>query len=160
MKNMSRDEQLSRLRSLLQEKRWAALATWGRDDQPEGSMVAYALNEQMTEVYLHLSELAAHTRNLQKRPDATLVISECDDGRGDPQQLARASVTGTVIRMKPEDSGYEEACRRYLSRLPDAEPLFSFGDFHLFRFVPGIIRFVGGFGQAISLRATELSGAE
>lgn len=156
---MSRDEQLARLRELVMQHRWAALASQGKNGQPEGSMVAYTFNETLSEVYLHLSELAAHTRNLQQHPQASLIISECDNGESDPQQLARAIITGKVSRMEPADSSYDKARRQYLSRLPDAEPLFSFGDFRLFCFRPEKIRFVGGFAQAYTVRPEELSGS-
>lgn len=156
---MSRDEQLVRLRELVLQHRWAALATLDKEGQPDGSMVAYVFNDDMSEVYLHLSELAAHTRNLQQHPQASLIISECDNGESDPQQLSRAIVTGKVSRMEPTENAYDTARRLYLSRLPDAEPLFSFGDFRLYCFRPGKIRFVGGFAQAYTIRPDELSGS-
>ena len=126
---MSRDEQLARLQSLLQTHRWAAMATLGKDGLPDGSMVAYAYNKVQSELYLHLSELAAHTRNLQQTPQASLIVSECDHGNSDPQQLARAIISGKVSRIAPEESGYDQARSQYLATLPDAELLFSFGDF-------------------------------
>jgi putative heme iron utilization protein len=119
-------------------------------------MVAYAISRDGSELYLHLSELAPHTRNLQQNPRASLVISETDTGHGDPQQLARATLDGTVSELKPEASDYPSAQECYLSRLPDAQPLFSFGDFHLFRFRIEQLRFVGGFGQAYRFQPTEL----
>lgn len=156
---MSRTEQLERLRKLLQQHRWAALATIDKEKQPEGSMVAYAFSEDFSEIYLHLSELAAHTRNLQRQPQASLIISECDRGDSDPQQLSRAILAGTVTRMEAAGDDFEKARRQYLSRLPDAEPLFSFGDFRLFCFRPEKIRFVGGFAQAYNIRPDELAGS-
>lgn len=122
-------------------------------------MVAYALNEEAAELYLHLSSLAGHTRNLERHPHASLVISQADDGTGDPQQLSRATLTGTVTLFDRESDGYDSARRRYLERLPDAEPLFSFGDFRLLRFRIEKIRFVGGFAQAHNYRPQDLKQA-
>jgi len=156
---VSKSEQLERLRALLAEKRWAALATLGREGTPEGSMVAYAMSEDGGELYLHLSELASHTRNLQQQPQASLVISENDGGHGDPQQLARASLFGRVERLSPDHPGYPGARQCYLAQLPDAEPLFGFADFHLYRMTVDKLRFVGGFGQASSFTPEALHKA-
>lgn len=119
-------------------------------------MVAYAPDERRGAVYLHLSQLAAHSRNLQRHPDASLVISETDSGEGDPQQLARATLYGQASLLRPGEPGYEEARHCYLQRLPTAEPLFGFADFRLYRFAIRKARFVGGFAQAHSYSAEEL----
>ena len=73
---MANRDQLPRLAARLRGHRWAALATTGADGRAEASMVAYALDEQHGDLYLHLSQLAAHSRNLLERPDASLVVSE------------------------------------------------------------------------------------
>lgn len=153
---MSKREQLPRVRRLLRDHRWAAMASLGEKQWPEASMVAYALNEACSEAYLHLSELAGHSRNLRRQPQASLVVSECDNSGGDPQQLARAMLLGRVTVFDREAEGYAEAKRRYLQALPEAEPLFDFADFRLFRFRIERIRFVGGFAQAYSYRPEEL----
>jgi len=147
------------MRQLLQQHRWAALATLDKEKHPEASMVAYAIDEEKGNVYLHLSTLAGHTRNLAQHPQASLVISQADDGAGDPQQLPRATLTGHVSVLGRESADYESARQLYLYRLPDAEPLFSFGDFRLFCFHIEKIRFVGGFAQAHTYRPEELQQA-
>jgi putative heme iron utilization protein len=157
---VSKREHLPRLRQLLRTHRWAALATLGDEAQPEASMVAYALNEERGEIYMHLSGLASHSNNLRRHPRASLVVAECDGGDNDPQQLARASLFGIVELVEKGSARYEEARQRYLARLPDAEPLFEFADFQLFSFAIERIRFVGGFAQAHSYQAAELLAAK
>ena len=156
---MAKSEQLPRLIALLREHRWAAMATIGDEGRAEASMVAYVLDEKLNAVYLHLSQLAAHSRNLQGHPDASLVISETDTGEGDPQQLARATLYGRASLLLQGEQGYEEARRCYLQRLPTAEPLFDFADFRLYRFAIHKARFVGGFAQAHSYTVDELGEA-
>ncbi len=153
---MAKSEELPRLIALLREQRWAAMATIGDEGKAEASMVAYALDEQPDTLYLHLSQLAAHSRNLQQHPDASLVVSETDTLEGDPQQLARVTLYGRASVLQRDERGYEEAKRRYLQRLPTAEPLFDFADFRLFRFSIHKARFVGGFAQAHSYDAADL----
>ena len=142
--------------ALLREQRWAALASLGRDGRPLASMVAYALEPDLSALYLHLSRLAAHTGNLLAAPEASLAVSEPDPGNGDPQTLARITVGGRVEEVARGGEDYRRGRHLYLKRLPDAEPLFEFTDFVLFRLVPDEARFVGGFGRAVTLSAAEL----
>lgn len=154
---MSKRDHAQNVRQLLEGKRWAALATLAESGEPEASMVAYVMSEDLTEAFLHLSTLAAHTRNLAKHPQTSLVISECDLMQQDPQQLARATLSGTVSVIDPAAQAYEQAKQRYLAHLPDAEPLFDFADFRLFRLSISKIRYVGGFAQAFTYSAGDLS---
>jgi putative heme iron utilization protein len=155
-KVVAKSDHLKQIAAMLQQHRWVALATVGERGQPAASMVAYAVDAGQGCLYLHLSGLAAHTKELCKRPAAGMVISECDSGNGDPQQLARLSLHGSCEVIAREEPGYVAAKQCYLQRLPDAEPLFNFGDFILFRFVVEGARFVGGFGQAHSYRQEEI----
>ncbi len=153
---MAKSEQLPRLIALLREHRWAALATISDQGEAAASMVAYAHDDRHAALYLHLSQLAAHSRNLQHHPDVSLVISEADNGEGDPQQLARVTLSGRVTSLHRDMAGYEEARECYLQQLPMAARQFDFADFRLFRFTIIKVRFVGGFAQAHSYDATEL----
>ena len=139
-----------RLGRLLSERRWAALATVA-DGVPQVGWVAYVPEPGLTGYLLHLSTMAAHTRALLAEPRVSLAISEEDDGRDDPQTLARVTLNGTVAVVEREGEGYETAKACYLVRLPEAEPRFGFGDFALYRFTAEEARLVGGFGQAFRL---------
>ncbi|MEW5754677.1 MAG: pyridoxamine 5'-phosphate oxidase family protein [Pseudomonadota bacterium] len=146
---------LEQVRQLIRAQRWAALATQ-RNDEPFASMVAYVPAADLSHILLHLSRLAPHTQNLLKNANASLVISEPDTGQGDPQLLARVSISGEIQAFLPEAEGYAEAKKRYIARLPDAERLFGFGDFMLLKLMPRKIRFVGGFAQAHGITPEEL----
>jgi heme iron utilization protein len=151
-----KNEQLPQLRALIRQQRWAALSTVDGKGEPQASMVAYAFNEKAGELYLHLSTLAEHTRNLLEHPLASLVISEPDDGRADPQELARVGLNGSLSVIEKTDPGYGEAKACYLTRLPNAAPRFDFSDFSLFRLRVEKVRYVGGFARAFSYRGSEL----
>ena len=142
---------------MLKQQRWAALATVDSEGLPAASMAAYALDVEQACLYLHLSGLAAHTKELLIQPVAGLVIGECDSAGGDPQQLARLSLRLHCGELVRESDDYLMAKRCYLQRLPDAEQLFGFADFKLFKAVIDGARFVGGFGQAHSYRGDEIS---
>ncbi len=150
---------LEHVRQLIRAQRWAALATV-RNDEPFASMVAYVPAADLSYILLHLSRLAPHTQNLLKNSNASLVIGEPDTGQGDPQTLARVSITGTIAAFLPEAPDYLEAKQRYIARLPDAEMLFGFGDFMLLKLMPRKVRFVGGFAQAYGITPEELRAPE
>lgn len=120
-------------------------------DGPLASMVAFVPDPDWQGVLMHLSTLAAHTRNLATSGRASLVVSETDDGSGDPQELARLTLSGPVIVLSPADDGYGTAREAYVGRFAAAEPRFAFADFHLYRLVPERVHFVGGFARAHSL---------
>lgn len=156
---MAAEKADTRAVELLRQQRWAALSTIDAEGMPEGSMVAYAMSDDGGRLILHLSELASHTRNLLRQPNAALTISQFDSGEGDPQQLVRLSLSGRVMKLEPSAESYATARQRYLARLPEAEMLFDFADFHLFMFNIARGRFVGGFAQAHTLTAEKLRKA-
>jgi len=153
---MHLDEQ-KLLAALIRDRRWAALATLGSNG-PEVSWVAYAPETNFSGFLLHLSTLAAHTRNLLADPRAGLAISapKRDD---DPQTLARVTLQGDVMIIPQNSEDYRNAARRYQERLPASVPRFDFGDFLLLRLTPIRARFVGGFARAYTLDGAGLRAA-
>lgn len=154
---MDNEAMHKRLQRLLQQQRWAALATADTSATPMASMVGYAMGENASMLYLHLSRLAAHTGNLLATGKAALVVSEHDTHTGDPQELTRVTLQGTSTVIMRDSAEYAAARARYLQRLPDAARLFEFPDFLLFRLNVESARFVGGFAQARNFTHTELA---
>jgi hypothetical protein len=108
---------------------------------------------------MHLSALAPHTQNLLADPRASLCISATDSLGSDPQALPRVSLQGRVDRVERASDLFVEARRRYLARLPAAEPLFELGDFAIFRLAPDKVRYVAGFGRALNVSPAQLRDA-
>ncbi|HEU5102352.1 MAG TPA: pyridoxamine 5'-phosphate oxidase family protein [Roseiflexaceae bacterium] len=154
---MNSDELVS-IANLIRGQRVAALGTL-REAYPFASMVAYAAEPDFGGVLLHLSRLAAHTKQLLAAPQSSLLICEPDDGRDDPQTLARITLSGAATPIPAESAAYADARDCYLARLPVSAPLFEFPDFALFRFVPSEARYVGGFGRIYTLTSQHLQRA-
>ena len=148
----------ARLAHLLRGQRWACLGTQD-EAQPYVSWVACVAEDDFSGLILHLSRLARHARNLDAHPLVSLALSEADDGQGDPQQLARLTLQGRMDVIERDDARYEKFKSLYLSRLPDAEMLFQFADFSLYRFVPESGRYVEGFASSHAIDAKKLSTA-
>ena len=143
------------LAHLIRSTRIAALGTL-HDGEPNLAMVAYAFAEDFSAFYIHVSRLGRHTTDMENNPRVRLLITEADDGRLDPQTLARVSMHGTAEMLPRTDPGYAQVRNLYLQRFPEAEQLFSFGDFHLWGIKPKGGRFVAGFGRAFNLAPESL----
>ena len=139
----------------LRNNRLAGLGTL-RDGAPLVSLVAYLPADDFSAFYIHVSKLAQHTQGLLANPRAGLMVSEPDDGRSDPQTLARISILGKAEQVAKDDPYYDSIRKKYVARFPQSAPLFEFGDFGLWRIIPKSSRFVAGFAEAFNLSANAL----
>ena len=141
---------------LLEKSRWAALGSVDDDARPFVSNVAFAPGDGC--LLIHVSQLAAHTRNLLERPVFSLLISEPDvDVSLDPQTLARLTISGIASSIPSESDEYTQLAKRYIARFPDSQVRFGFGDFHLIKLIPDSGNFVGGFGSAKRLKGEKIA---
>lgn len=149
-------ESSERLAQLLRERSTAALGTL-RDGAPFVSMVPYAIAADGSGFLVHVSKLAAHTKDMLADARVSLMVAE-DEGEGkSPLGLMRVTVQGQARRIPSSSTGHVEFKATYLARFPDAEPMFGFADFSLFLLRPDSARFVAGFGQAHSLSAESMT---
>ena len=145
----------TQLAQLLRARKTAALGTL-RAGAPFVSMVPYALAADGSGFIVHVSELAAHTKDMLADARVSLLVCE-DEGAGkSPLALMRLTVQGEARRLTPDAAELPGLRAAYLARFPDAEPMFGFGDFSMFRIRPEAARFVAGFGQAHSLSGATL----
>lgn len=152
------DAELLSLARLLRAQRIAALGTL-HGDAPSVSHVVFAAAPDFSAVYLHLSRLAAHTRDLLADPRCSLLIAETERPGQHPLTLARVSLQGTASVMTPDAAEYLPAKTLYTEKLPFTEFNFTLGDFGLFRFTPAGGRYVGGFARAYDLTPADLQRA-
>lgn len=143
---------------LLATSRWAALAVV-HDGAPAAAMTSYALAPDGSALYVHLSQMALHTRALLSEPRAALVVAEADIGEGDPQTLPRLSLSGVALALVPGTPGFETGRAAFVARFPAADERFALADFVLFRFEPAEARWVGGFARALRMTGAQLAEA-
>mgnify|MGYP001593722748 FL=1 len=96
---------------------------------------------------------------MQKNKQVSLLIAEADDGRADPQTLARISIRGSAEFMENGEPGYAPVKNQYIERFSESEPLFKLADFGLWRIKPKGARFVAGFSKAFNLSPETLQKA-
>ena len=135
---------------IISTTRIAALGTI-RDEAPRVSMVAFVAAADFSAFYVHISRLAQHTLDMQKNKLVSLLIAEADDGRPDPQTLARLSIRASAEFMENGEPGYAPIKNQYIERFPESEPLFKLADFSLWRIKPKGARYVAGLAKAYNL---------
>lgn len=145
-----------RLEQLVRARSTAALATL-HAHAPRASMVAYAIAADGAGFIIHVSTLAAHTKDMLADARVSLLIAEAESGGKSPLALARVSVHAMAEPIASDSPALAEFKGAYLARFPDAEQLFGFDDFSMFLIRPVSARFVAGFGQAHSLSAESLA---
>lgn len=143
------------LKSLLAGQPIAALATLHKAE-PAVSMVPFAMLPSGSGFVIHVSRLATHTADMLADPAVALLVTAPLAEAKTPLALPRVSIQGRARQCLPKSAGYDEARAAYLAKLPDAEELFDLSDFSLFIIEPESMRYVAGFGRAVSLTAERM----
>jgi len=139
------------LAGLLRSTRIAGLATL-RDEEPQLYMVPFIVVEDFSAFYIHASRLAQHSVEMQKnKRSVSLLITENDDGRADPQTLVRVFIRGTAASLQYGEPGFTPIRDLYLTRFPEAEPQFKRDDFSFWRIKPKGGRFVAGTAKSYNI---------
>jgi heme oxygenase (biliverdin-IX-beta and delta-forming) len=145
------------LRQLVHGRMIAALGTL-HDGAPFVSMVPYAVARDGTFI-LHVSRLAAHTRDMLDHPDVSMLVTESEAAGKMPQALARVTVQGRAQMLERDSQKHTDAREVYLSRFPDAASLFEFSDFNIFIIEPVSARLIAGFGKAVTITGDDFATA-
>jgi hypothetical protein len=155
------------LRELLHTQRVAALGTVDAQNCPQVSMVPYAIAQlpQSSVLVLHVSGLAAHTRHLEARPEASLMVMQAEVANQAVHALPRVtfSVRAQTLDSSPPNHGNHgnhavyAICRAaYLSRFPEVEPMTALPDFRFVMLDILQARHIAGFGAARTIEADEI----
>ena len=137
------------MRELVLGRSVAALGTL-HAGEPFVSMVPYALHGADHHLLIHVSALAAHTRDMLAHPRVSLLITAAEGGDTAPQALPRLSVQGDALPLVRDGGEYAAGKTAYLARFAEAAQMFELTDFSLFLIQPVALRFVAGFGKAFS----------
>jgi len=150
------ETQAQALTYLLQTQEIAALGTL-HDGEPFVSMVPFALHPEGCGFVIHVSQLAAHTKDMIANPAVSLMVVAQPEPDVSAQARARVTIQGTAARCADGDPRHATAKGAYLARFPQSAEMFTFADFSLFIIEPRQARFVGGFAQATSIGGETVS---
>jgi putative heme iron utilization protein len=143
------------LRSLIEGERILALGVLV-DGGPYVGLVPFALAADGCALYIHTSALARHSRGLTTGAPFSALVHAPDDPGGDPLQVPRLTLNGSVRPLGGEAPEHQMARAAYLARFPESEPTFGLGDFglHALEITGG--RLVVGFARARNISRQEL----
>ncbi|MCB2018018.1 MAG: pyridoxamine 5'-phosphate oxidase family protein [Hydrogenophaga sp.] len=147
------------LRELLFSRRTAALGTLDETGRVFVSMVPYAIDCETREIVLHVSGLAAHSGNMRRSAQVSLLVCAPEPDGEPVHALPRVTLDAVTRFAEP---GAPEAGRArdvYLQRFPEAEMMTTLGDFRFVLLTVQGARQVAGFGAARSLPADEVRRA-
>jgi putative heme iron utilization protein len=147
------------LRELLRARRTAALGTLDAEGGVFVSLVPFAIDSQAQELVLHVSGLAAHTDNMMRQPQVSLLVSAAESVGEPVHALPRVTLEALAVIAESGSEAAAQAKANYLRRFPEAEPMTKLGDFRFVRLQLQSARQVAGFGAARSLAADELRRA-
>ncbi|NDP62947.1 pyridoxamine 5'-phosphate oxidase family protein [Polaromonas sp.] len=144
------------LRALLHSRRVAALGTLDDDGNPFVSMVPYAMEPSLGFLVIHVSGLAAHTGNLQARPNVSVLVMQAEV-EGEPvHALSRVTLDGWARVLEAGTPAWETCQSAYVKRFPEAQFMTQLGDFRFVAIEPKGARQVAGFGAARSIDEEEV----
>ena len=147
------------LRALLHARRVAALGTLGEDGSPFVSMVPYAIEPLLGCLVIHVSGLAAHTGNLQARPNVSMLVMQ-EEVEGEPvHALPRVTLDGVARTLEAGTPAWEICQAAYVKRFPEAQFMTQLGDFRFVAIALNGARQVAGFGAARSIDEDEVRRA-
>ena len=110
---------------------------------PFGSFVTYVSGWDRT-IFLYLSDLADHTKNLKKDHRSCITIYKKNES-GDVQNSARLTLIGDL--KKVQDSIYEACKERFHNFFPESKAYEQMHDFNLYQISITQARWIGGFGK-------------
>lgn len=126
---------------LVEEVKIATLSTDFKGT-PFGSLVAYSIDAE-GRPYIFVSDMAVHTKNIEKNAKASLMVYKED--KEDLFNSQRITFVGKMVKV--DDKEREKLAKEYLKRHPSAETFIEFGDFNFYRLEIERIHVIGGFGD-------------
>jgi putative heme iron utilization protein len=136
---------ISEIKSFVSAQRWGILSTHSHSHTgyPFGSVAPYDIDGDGT-IYIYVSLIAEHYRNLKALPQASFII--CDPfGGSDPQAHARATL---LLDFEVVSENEKERVRKaYEARFPNSASYEIAHNFLFMRGRPHGVRWIGGFGD-------------
>jgi putative heme iron utilization protein len=149
-------DQIDALRDLITHQRVLSLAVIV-DGEPLTGLLPYAPTAELNALLIHASALARHSKGLAEGGRFAALIHREPGADGDPLQVERASLQGSVRVLERGSDAHDAGRRTYLSRFPHAEVTFGLGDFTLYALEPDRGRWVSGFASAVNLTSRNLA---
>ncbi len=119
---------------------------------PIATLTTMATDHDGSPVFL-LSQLSAHTRNLDADPRASILLAQ--GGKGDPLAHPRVTMIGRAIKQT-DPATRENLKARFLRKNPKSALYADFGDFAFWRMDVAWAHLNGGFAKAADFDAATI----
>ncbi len=154
MNQLTSDKQqqaISAYQELMQSAQSIILSTIDDLGNPHASYAPFAMDSDKN-IYLLVSELSLHTKNLLKTEKASVLFIQDEAKTAQIFARRRINFDCKVIEIQRSDAAWDNAVEYLQKRFGDtATMLASMLDFHLFKLVPQKGRFVMDFGGAYEI---------
>ncbi len=108
-------------------------------------------------IYIFVSELASHTRNLMATEQASLLFIEDEAQANQPFARRRLNIQCKASEVSRQNNQFKPVINRFRERFgPVMDVLLNLKDFHLFCLRPRQGCYVEGFGRAFELEGEDL----
>ena len=144
-----------RARTLVAQISTGTLCTLALEPEgyPYGSFVTVAFDNG-NPIFL-ISGLAEHTKNLERDPRASLLVSE--GGSADPLANGRVTILGPCTRVEG-DRGSARAA--FFAAHPNSSYYADFRDFAFWKLQVNYVRYIGGYGRMSWISKADWRAAE
>ena len=160
MKNKALEKKLSdQITDHIQSRKTLMLSSLDENGHPYASYAPFAFDHDS--IYVLLSEIAIHGKNLIHHPRASVLIVEDEDSAKELFARIRVSYQVEAENIPSESEQWHEAIEHLATRQGDRiRKLSELADFKLFRLHLKGGRFVKGFGKAYTISGNSLTGTE
>ncbi|MTI62782.1 pyridoxamine 5'-phosphate oxidase family protein [Methylophaga sp.] len=142
---------------LIHDRQSLMLSSLDQDGLPYASYAPFAVGDNC--LYILISDIAVHAKNLQLHPQASVLIIEDENTAAELFARLRVQYRISAELIPPDSDDWSEgiAClqERHGERI---RSLSQLGDFRLFRLHPEGGRYVKGFGKAYRIEGGSLAG--
>jgi general stress protein 26 len=135
-------EEKQKLAALLGKQHVAVLITRG-EQWPTGTLQAFAETDSL-EILFIMGENAEKYQNLQKHPQATVVVDNRDVGNVPTFDVARASLQGVAEQVQREGAEWERLRELFLKKNPFEAPFFGNPALRMMRIKPTRVSYSNG----------------
>ena len=135
------------------------LASITEAGEPFASYAPFAIGEDC--LYVLLSDIAVHAKNLKANNKASVLIVEDEDSAEELFARIRVNYNMRVEHIEVDSEGWNEGIDTLANRLGErSRNLSELSDFNLFKLIPVRGRYVKGFGKAFSFIGEALAGTD
>lgn len=106
---------MDKARELIKENKLCVLST-SLKDVPNSSLMKYATNENVTEIYMLASDESVKCRNIRENPNASLLIDT---------RITEVNPRALTVYGKAEIVADKDSAHNYLEKLLDVNPDLS-----------------------------------